>query len=531
DGNMSAYEGELSMQTSYENVMLENLKLHMNNNKYSSDFFIQSHDLEKGVVILPDILVDKTRFDGNFTYNESAVLHVNNSAMYFSEAFHQKIDANASGKLHLELLLDLKYHKNMLDIALTSQSPYYDIHTFNTQIDLNQSLLLSTLEMTTNQAQDTGVVNLKMHYTNPYHIDAILKTKYEQIEFKNVMVDINNTDINGTYTIALQQTPKKALFQHGLAKFKGAMTNKPLPKATLHSNSFDGVFNIIATQKNITIDADAISLEKVMNFLDTKSALQAGVLDIDVSLESDNFLELNITSLKGDISLDATELILEGFDADKSINTLKNYQDISIFDGNIPGMGIVSSIVKAPVNLVSQHEIPKSEITQVHIDSYLENGMFYCHDCALKTEENRIALKGAIDINSTNFHYFEVGLLKDNGCAFFTQDIKGSVKKPDIALSKTSLSLVTGTIKSVGGVVKDGVNFGTSLISKTGALVGEGIDMTTGKIPLVNKATGAVSGTLVGVSGAPDSANNALTIQCQPFYRGVVSHPQTFISH
>ena len=81
-------------------------------------------------------------------------------------------------------------------------------------------------------------------------------------------------------------------------------------------------------------------------------------------------------------------------------------------------------------------------------------------------------------------------------------------------------------MKSVGGVLKNGVDFSTSLISKTGVIIGKSIDVSTGSIPVVNKATGAVSETLTTVTDTPESANKTLSIKCRAFYRGVVSHPK-----
>ena len=353
---MSHYQGEINLKMREESLTCKNFSFENSPLLLKTDFSLASHNVENGALILPDILVS---------------------------------------------------------IAMYSQSQYYDLPIFNTQIDLNQSLIVSTMKIKSTLAREKADLHVKMQYTNPYSIDASIQTDYESVEFNNVRVNVDDLDVNGTYNITLLQIPKKGLFQHGVAKLKG----------------------------------------------------------------------------------------------------------------EIPGMSIVSSIVEAPVNIVSKKEIAKSKILQVHADSYIEDGEFYCYDCAVKTQKNRIAIKGAIDLNSTKFHYFEVGLLRNNGCAFFVQDIKGSVKKPEVELAKASLSLVTGTVKSVGNVLKDGVNFGTSLISKTGDMIGDGIDASTSYIPVVNKATGAVSGTITTITDATDDANHMMTTECQPFYRGVVSHP------
>ena len=116
--------------------------------------------------------------------------------------------------------------------------------------------------------------------------------------------------------------------------------------------------------------------------------------------------------------------------------------------------------------------------------------------------------------------------MQRNGCPFFVQDILGSVKNPDIKLSQASLSFLTGTVKSVGNLAKDTLNLGTSLLSQAGSLTGKIIDGTTGNIPIVKRASGAVSKTVTTVSDAPDATNTMLTKKCNVFYGGMVQHPK-----
>jgi hypothetical protein len=522
DTNQSYYSGNASIKTDYEAIVFDNIEFLANEQIFKSDFSISSSDLQKAVVVLPESLVGKTELIGDISYDKVLLLHVRDDSITLSEKFHKKVDENASGILPVKLKSVVKLQEDVLDIDFLSSSPYYDIHSFKTTVDLNSTKLNSTLKMTSNYARHKAELNLKMHYTNPYLINATLETDYEEIILNNIKVDTKKLDLNGSYKLNLTQTPKLGLIQHGDAKFTGELSHQKIPKITLFSNSFDGDLNVTATQKNIFVDAKNISLEKVMDFIDAKSALESGNFDLDVNLSSSDFVNLDLNTIKGDILLDATDMLLVGIDADKSINKLRNYQDISIFKGQFPGMGIVNSIVDAPENMLNQKSI-QSKIERVYAASYIDNGRFYCYDCAVKTEQNRIAVKGAIDLNTTDFQHFQIGLLKDNGCPFFVQDIKGSVENPDIELSKTSLSLVTGTVKSVGGVLKDGVDFTTMLVSKTGGFVGNTLDATTGKIPVVKRASGAVSGTVTTVADAPDKANGTLSIECQPFYRGLVS--------
>jgi hypothetical protein len=522
DGNMTRYEGALLLKTNHETLTCKPLSLSPKHAQLQSDFKLFSDDLKRGTLILPDLLEGSSTFYGTLDFNKTLRLHVNNDAIHFSKAFHQKIDVNATDGFDMAMKSDLHYAEDKAAIDAWASTPFFDLETFTTHVDLKRSTLLSQLHINSDIVRSKSDAHIKMHYSNPFEIDANVSTDYESLRVKNVRVDTQNHDVNGSYVLTFLQTPDTDLFKHGNAQFYGEMSTLPQPQATLKSHSFDGSLDLSVTQKQINLDAKSLSLEKMMKFIQSDSALKSGTLDMKADLYSDNFLELNTSLLKGDIALDGTHLLLEGIDADRSINTLRNYQDISLFEGNFPGKSIVTSVLKAPMNLMSDQEIPKSKIERIHADSYIEAGRFYCYDCAVKTAQNRIAIKGAIDLNTTDFQYFEVGLLRKNDCVFFTQDIKGSLKAPEVQLSKTSLKLIAGTVESVGGVLKDGVNLGTSLISKTGQYTAKAINEGTDYIPVVNKATGALSESITELSDAPDSANRWLTHECTPFYRGVV---------
>lgn len=529
DGNSTRYDGTMEITTDHETLKFTNLKLSPALTTLKSDFTLKSDDLQQGTPILPDVLVGSTRFDGNVIYDHSLTLHLSNQAIGLSEQLHQKLDENSSGGFSMKLAADLLYDSEKADLDVVASSPYFKLDTFKTHIDLKHTLLTSLLHLNTDLWQKESDARIKMHYVNPIHIDAHIKTAYEILSMNDMVIDTDTQYVDGTYHLLLKQTSPNAFMTHGDAEFDGKLSNHPKPMATLKSESFGGNIKIVATQQEkrqeITIDAEELLLEKVMKFLAVDSSLKSGDLDLHGVVYSDDFLEFDTSTMKAELSLDASDLLLVGIDADKSIDLLKNYQDISIFEGNFPGKGIVTSIVKAPVDLVGREKRVSSTIRQVHADSYVEDGRFYCYDCAVKTEKNRIAVKGAIDLNTTDFQHFEIGLLQKNGCAFFTQEIKGNISEPEIRLSKTSLALITGTVKSVGRVMKSGVDLGTSLISGTGELTGDVIDAITGDIPIAGRVTGTASSAVRTITDSPESANEMLTSKCIPFYRGVVRHP------
>lgn len=386
-------------------------------------------------------------------------------------------------------------------------------------------MLTTDLKLRTELWHKNSDINISVHYLNPLTINGYIKTTYETLQLNDIKIDSQKQELEGEYIVVLKQTSKEAAIRHGNATFTGTLSSMPYEQITLHSDSFGGPLNIIATQDNMTLQADTIELDDVIDFLEINSSLRSGTADIYVNVKDDNLLEFNTSTLKAELSIDAQNVVLYGIEVDDNINQLRDFNDINIFEGNFPGKSIATSIITAPVKVIEQKNIPTSNIGHIRIDGYAENGRFYLYDCAVSTEQNRVAAKGIVDFNTTDFHYFEVGLLQDNGCAFFTQDILGSVKKPNIELSKTSLSLLTGTAKSVGSIAKNTLNLGTKIVSKVGSLTGQAINKTTGYIPVVNRATGAVSTTVTTITDTPNKTNALLNSKCIPFYRGMVQHP------
>lgn len=526
DGDLERYDGTLDIKTEHERLHMDDLGLSVSSATLKSDLLLTSDDLALGTPILPDILVGPTRFTGTLDYDKTLRLHLKNKKISLSEQTHQSLDENATGTLDMRLKTDLIYDGTQADIDIFAASPYFTLKPFKTHLDLNDSRLSTKLHLATDLWQKDSDIALTMHLKQPLGINGTIKTAYETLSLEHLLLDTDTKSIEGTYRLTLKQTDQKASIRHGAAAFYGHLSSDPTQQATLQSDSFGGEIQLIATPQEVSVQSEAVRLDKVMKFLAMDSALKSGLLDADAKFHSDDFLKSDLSTIKGDISIDATDLLLEGIDVDKNIEMLKNYQDISLFEGNFPGKGIMTSIVKAPVSLLTKKKIQRSHISRVHADSYIDAGRLYCYDCAVKTKKNRIAVKGAIDLNTTDFHYFQVGLLQKDGCAFFVQDIKGSIEDPKVELTKTSLALVTGTIKSVGGVVESSVGLGTKVISKTGGLAGDIIDTTTGFIPVVNKATGAVSGTVRSVADAPGEVDEMLSRKCIPFYRGIVRHPE-----
>jgi hypothetical protein len=485
DSADTQYEGSLHIKTAKEQLHLKKFTVATTPLQITAPFALSSDDLSQGVVLLPQEFNGSLQASGTLSYSND--------------------------KLHVDAVADNRD---------------FTLEPFHADVNLKKALLQTDMSLKTQLWQKNSDINLRVHYAEPLTLNGAITTQFEQLHFDNIIIDTKEKKAKGTYELRLYQTPKSAALHHGTATFYGSLSDLPQQQATLISDSFGGRITVKATETNLTIVSNGLDVDDVTKFLELNSSIKSGTADVDIWLGDRNLLDFNTTTLQGEISIDAENLELYGVDADADIDKLRNFNDINIFEGNFPGKGIVTSLLNAPSNMMSSHSIPISLIPHFRVDGYIKNGKFYCYDCALSTQKNRIAAKGVVDLNTTNFHYFQIGLLRDDGCPFFIQDILGSVKKPDIELSKTSLSLLTGTVKSVGTVAKGTLNLGTKIIRKMGSLTGNIIDGTTENIPGVKQAGGVVSNTLNGVTNAPNKTNTYLSKECTPFYRGMVRHPK-----
>ena len=73
-----------------------------------------------------------------------------------------------------------------------------------------------------------------------------------------------------------------------------------------------------------------------------------------------------------------------------------------------------------------------SRIRALVSDWKVERGIARAKDVALATNENRIALKGSLDIVNERFDDVTMAMVDGQGCAKVRQRIRGSFRKPEV---------------------------------------------------------------------------------------------------
>src|SRR5690554_5468760 len=144
-------------------------------------------------------------------------------------------------------------------------------------------------------------------------------------------------------------------------------------------------------------------------------------MDLEISLSASGGDEPALrNSLAGRVSLRADELTLQGIDLDEQLNSFEDSQQFNLLDVGaffLAGpLGLIASRCYALSALLGESE-GSTHIAQVVSDWRIENGVAVAEDVAFSTEENRLALNGALDIGESRIEELRLALVDSDGCA------------------------------------------------------------------------------------------------------------------
>ncbi len=174
--------------------------------------------------------------------------------------------------------------------------------------------------------------------------------------------------------------------------------------------------------------------EMFVNFLE--DSLLSGKADFYMNLNFKGNDEKSILqTLDGKIRLRAKNLTLYGANMDKFIDSYRKSSTLNLLD-----IGVV--IYAGPVGLLATkgggfarvkvtNRKKKSSIDRMISDWKIIGDSLIVDDVALRTKQNRIALKGWYSYKSDSLD-FKIGLLDKKGCSELTQGFSGSSIKPEI---------------------------------------------------------------------------------------------------
>jgi len=210
-------------------------------------------------------------------------------------------------------------------------------------------------------------------------------------------------------------------------------------------------------------------------------------------------------------------MFLDGVELDSTIDTLRNSQDLNLFQGNLGDLPLIRSVKDIPSDLTSK-EANSTHFSHIRFLTDVNKTGLHCSDCAVATEENLIVIKGGINLQTQTFNEMYVGMLFPNNCAYFIQQIDGNLSDPQVKLAAAGFKVIGGAAKSLVGNIGTVVDFGAGVIKKTGDAVGGAASY----VPVVGEKTDAA---LTTITDAPKSGTTSMT-KCTPFYTGSIRHPK-----
>lgn len=224
----------------------------------------------------------------------------------------------------------------------------------------------------------------------------------------------------------------------------------------LHAEAKNGVFDlkpvtahVYGAQGNGWLKADlsaaapayrlqfALPQFPVEEFIKT-TAMQkkaTGKMDLSISLAMQGKTRQQMRqSTQGSIALRGKNLTLSGTDLDGEFARFESTQNFNLVDvGAVFFAGPLGLVVTKGFNfatVLKGSEGGRSEIGMLVSDWSIEHGVAHAKDVAMATKENRVALRGDLNLADSQFVDVTVAVVDAKGCARVKQKLHGSFQSP-----------------------------------------------------------------------------------------------------
>jgi AsmA protein len=163
-------------------------------------------------------------------------------------------------------------------------------------------------------------------------------------------------------------------------------------------------------------------------------------------------------TLSGTLKVSGTQLVQHGFDIDHFVRKYRDSRDLDLVDiGVYAFAGPMGALVSKGVDVMGL-VWPSGGKDRQHIEELvfnwsLQNGVARAEDVAMRTRENRLALKGTINLSQGSYDGMTLGLLNAQGCAELTEKISGPLDHPKVEKA----SILETLAGSLVGILKQGV--------------------------------------------------------------------------
>jgi len=199
-------------------------------------------------------------------------------------------------------------------------------------------------------------------------------------------------------------------------------------------------------------EMDSLNLARLLTAYEEESMI-SGYLDflIELSFSGNKTSELWADS-RGKLLVKGKNLTLYGIDLDIIAKKYERSQKFNLVDVSAVFLaGPVGLAVTKGTDFASLLISKRGDSTQVHefISHWeLHAGLLRAHDVAFSTNQNRIAVHGAINMWSQTFEGINFALVNEQGCAIFQQEVKGRFVAPEVSHVKVVKTLI-GPLRNI----------------------------------------------------------------------------------
>lgn len=511
------YNGQASVKTDNELIKVRNVVVDLSKQQIKSRYKLEIKALEKNTFILPKELKGPLHVSGDFKQDKYQHLSVNLVDFQLPVEWRKTLEANATDPLETNASVQAYNDQGLINfdadiknslLQLTLQKSDYDLKSGRFQIhsDLKTQLWLKDTNITA-EGRYT-----KRELTLP---KAEVTMAHETITLSDVRYRFKEQNLTTQYRLRLK--PYANAPYHTKASLHGRVQTKPELYATLQSDSLGGDLNAYVTNTDLHLKAEDVSVVKLIAFSGQQVPITDGTLDAKIDLHSPSLLDGNLSTLRGRSDINVTDMVLEGVALDDLIATLRDSQDLNLFQGSFSDLPIVRSVKDIPSDL-TEKDANSTSFEEMRFLMDINATGLHCSDCAIATEENLIALRGDINLSSETFNAFYVGLLFPNDCAYFIQEVDGNLSEPQVKLAAAGFKVVGGATMSLVSNVGSVLDIGADIIKGTGDAVGDAASY----VPVVGEKTDKA---LTSVTNAPKNVSTKAT-ECTPFYNGAIKHPK-----
>lgn len=312
------------------------------------------------------------------------------------------------------------------------------------------------------------------------------------LEISNAKINLPNNAYSADFNLSTREianiNPLEMTLK-GALSLKGSVALKDeIPSFSLQNKDF-GTLDIQLANEKFTLNGTNLDMKKIAHFTNNEKLIKGGIFNANANLTikgSDSATILK--NLNGVAELNGKNLEIYSIDIDALASNFENANNVSLLD-------IGAFVLAGPLGLAatkgtdvgmlgfSAVKSSQSIVKELEAKFNLNNGIATAQDVAFATGKTRLAAIGAINLNNNAFQNFTIGLLDDKDCAKYSQKIKGTLDKPKIEITQTT--------------IETAVNLATSILGK------------------IKKGAQNVAKPVIGETG-----------KCEPFYRGSVKHPQ-----